>query len=436
MSDGLRQAHDDHHRAGLRGSCARSPLPPGRPLALQALRTALAWRTALFCLVLTGASLAATSAQAYPWMIRHKYSACGMCHLDPSGGGLLTEYGREEGDLVLRTEYVAPSDEGSQEPSSTAGFLWGAFDLPEGLLLGGSFRGMVLAVKPQGTPTDVRLVAMQADLRAGLKLDVFRAGGSLGYAHTGALAASLTHRDKHNLVSREHWLGVALDDNSIWLRAGRMNLPFGVRNIEHTLWVRNATRTDINDNQQYGVAFAYVPGDVRLEVMGIVGNYQLNPDAFRERGYSGFVEWSPASGYAVGVSSMLTSTLLDTRTRTTLIRQAHGAFARASPWDPLVLMLEANALINSPAAASTTPGFVGVLQADYEPVQGLHAMATGELLQDPEPGATPSAGGWLGLAWFFLPHADARVDGGLQSVATPTQARRVLSLIGQLHFYL
>ena len=63
-------------------------------------------------------------------------------------------------------------------------------------------------------------------------------------------------------------------------------------------------------------------------------------------------------------------------------------------------------------------------------------MATGEVLQDAQSRAKPSFGGWLGLAWFFVPHADVRVDGGLQRVATPAQSTRVLSLVAQLHFYL
>jgi hypothetical protein len=170
--------------------------------------------------------------------------------------------------------------------------------------------------------------------------------------------------------------------------------------------------------------------------MGIVGNFQVNPDAYRERGYSGYLDWSPASGYSLGISSLLTSALLDITTKTTLIRQAHGLFARLSPADPLVIMAEANVLVNSPAGASTSAGVAGVLQADVEPVQGFHAMATGELLQNATTAATPSFGGWLALSWFFAPHVDIRADGGIQSVAAAGQASRVLTLLGQLHFYL
>jgi hypothetical protein len=32
-------------------------------------------------------------AQAYPRMIRRDYTGCATCHVDPSGGDVLTEYG-------------------------------------------------------------------------------------------------------------------------------------------------------------------------------------------------------------------------------------------------------------------------------------------------------------------------------------------------------
>lgn len=99
---------------------------------------------------------------------------------------------------------------------------------------------------------------MRADLGAQLKVDKFRASATVGYQRQQS--ASLAQRawvtgasESGNIVSREHWLGLDLSDE-ILLRAGRLNLPFGLRNIEHTSFVRAATRTDINQSQQHGVS--------------------------------------------------------------------------------------------------------------------------------------------------------------------------------------
>lgn len=373
-------------------------------------------------------------AGAYPWMIRHEYTGCGMCHADPMGGGVLTEYGRAQGELLLRMPYGSGDEE--MDPGTISGFAWGAFTPPEWLLLGGSFRGLGVSSKSEGADAQRRFVQMQADLRAVVQVDSFRAGGSLGYMHEGALYSRITHREKDNLVSREHWAGMSLKDDSILVRAGRMNLPFGVRSIEHTAWIRKVTRTDINDGQQHGVAAAYSGESVRGEVMAILGNFQMNPDDFRERGYAGFVEWTPAQRLALGFESLVTSSLLDLQDGVTTLRQAHGAYVRAAPWQPLVLTLEGSSLIKSPAGASTVLGYVGSLQGDYEIYQGLHGILMGELKNDGSLGSRPALGGWVSAAWFFAPHVDLRLDSIIRNEPTLDSSATSYTLLMQLHAYL
>src|SRR5262245_10156778 len=113
-------------------------------------------------LVLLAAVFWSSSASAFPFMIRHQFAGCVPCHADPSGGGLLTEYGRAQGDLLMRMRYGAPA---GQEPSKTAGFAFGV-PLPDWLLLGGAFRNAVLVSKLPAQPVAARFIEMQTDLRA------------------------------------------------------------------------------------------------------------------------------------------------------------------------------------------------------------------------------------------------------------------------------
>src|SRR5689334_4616389 len=93
-------------------------------------------------------SLWSRQALAYPWMIRHEYPACAQCHLDPSGGGPLSAYGRGMGEVLLKTRYGArPAGEESAEPGPAAKFLWGAVKLPAFLDFGGSFRVAAMSDK-------------------------------------------------------------------------------------------------------------------------------------------------------------------------------------------------------------------------------------------------------------------------------------------------
>jgi hypothetical protein len=386
-------------------------------------------------------------AHAYPWMIRHEYQGCVPCHADPSGAGLLTEYGRAMGENVMRTRYGSkPPD----EPASYARFLWGV-PTPDWLLLGGSVRNGVQFLKEPGQPVQCShfndsgcaFLQMEADLKAQITVSRFRAYGSLGYMHQGAQYAQLTTRAEDNLVSREHWIGVDLgDDKQFLLRAGRIDIPFGIRNDEHDLLVRSTqtTRTNINESQQYGVAF-YASGEkARGEVMAVLGNYQLTPDVFRERGYAGYVEFNLAQKVGAGISSLVTYAGQDVVMQTVhTVRQVHGLFTRASPHEMVVLLAEADATINT-STTGTIPGAIAMLQLDLEPTQGLHLIGTGEaMVQGDLPAAISPSGraasydGWAGVLWFFAPHCDARFDFVASSVLNGGVSYYALP---QLHFYL
>jgi hypothetical protein len=413
-------------------------------------------------------------AHAYSWMIRHGYSGCTTCHADPSGGELLTPYGRAQSDLLLRTRYGAPTqsdtssksdsfdsfddDEasgkaGKQEeakpaedsgPSESAGFLFGLVKEPEWLLLGGSYRHAFLL------DDGFRQFPMQADLWAHVVVDRFHAAGSLGVArvrvgspHTRAAQITTNQGDEFNLLSRTHWVGYDIGANrEVMVRAGRLNLPFGIRIPEHTMWVRENTRTDRESDQQHGIAVAWNSSELRGEVMGIAGNYQINPDRYRERGYSAYVETTSLEPVAVGASSLLTFAEADqvTLDQKSTARGAHGLFMRAKVSQPLVVFVEADALHTS----RRDLGYVGFVQADLELVQGFHLGVTGEI-QDQgyirntnadgtdvtrEPGlGKPRLGGWATLDWFFLPHLEVRVDGILRQDSG-------FAAIGQLHMFL
>ena len=164
--------------------------------------------------------------------------------------------------------------------------------------------------------------------------------------------------------------------------------------------------------------------------MGIAGNFQVSPDAHRERGFSGYVEFALAKNLALGVSSLVTH---DIYLRVPNTRQAHGAFLRYAPWPLLVVLAEADFLAQSPTGSPSRRGLASMVQADVEAWQGLHFMLTGETY---DPGASGiSYGGWLSAVWFFGPHLDIRADLIRSSDVFGNQRTPVLAYMGQLHAY-
>lgn len=314
--------------------------------------------------------------------------------------------------------------------------LLGAVELPEELLLGGDVRAALLARSAADQPIDARGILMTADLGAGVVLDRFRAQGTLGFASDGAFAATIVGNEEARLVSRTHFVGVDLgEDHEFLLRAGRMNLPFGLRIIEHTSWVRSSTRTDINAAQQHGVALSYSGDSLRGEAMFIAGNFQVRPDDYRERGYSAFLEYALSERATLGVSSLITHAQLDAVAGTPLWRQAHGLFARYSPAPFVVLSAESDFLVHSQPIHNAY-GLASLFEADFEPTQGLHFITMLEA-QDRDAGALGlSLGASTGVLWFIAPHADVRVDGSLQRIAVPGGSVLGEAVLAQAHIYL
>jgi hypothetical protein len=403
---------------------------------MRSLRALVLSLVALMAVVLSVLVATEGAAHAYPWMLRHEYTGCSQCHVDPSGAGLMTLYGRAQSEVLLRTHYRG--GEGDIDPE-LGGFVFGLVPLPEqGIRAQVDGRALLLHVSPPApAPAVNRVILMQADAQVGLELPSVRASLSVGYAHEGALPASVLGGLNDRVVSRQHWAGYAFgEDKQFLVRAGRMNLPFGVRVLEHTLWVRSATRTDINAAQQHGAAFSYTSEKLRAEAMAVLGNFQLAPRALREHGYAAYAEWAAAPTLAVGVSSLILHTDYDLEERVATFRQAHGAFVRALPWKPVVILAEADLLASSPKRRVIQVGATGMVQLDIEVLQGVHGIVTGELL-DREVARNPvSYGGWLSAQWFLLPHVDLRVDAIAQSLADQGSRIEVLSLLGQVHAFL
>ncbi|HVR21361.1 MAG TPA: hypothetical protein VMS65_16725 [Polyangiaceae bacterium] len=384
------------------------------------------------CVLLTTAR-----ADAYTWMIRHAYNGCGVCHADPSGGEVLTPYGRAQSDLLLRMRYDGKSAD-QVEPGKASNFL-GFLETPPNVMLGGSTR---LASTLKGG--EYRFFPMQLDLYGQFRFGDFFFGGSVGLSkvpagspHARAAQVTTGQGDSYNMISRNHYVGMDFAEQKFTLRAGRLNLPFGVRIPEHTLWVREVTRTDRESDQQDGVALAYNSDIAHAEGMAILGNYQINPDEFRERGYTFFFELLAAERWAFGVSSLYTYAKRDRLSlETNIARGAHGVSTRVAIADPFALLAEMDLLTDS----TRDLGYVGFLQGDYEVVQGLHGLLTGEVMDQgyPKNGENlkvekaagqgkPQFGTWISAQWFFLPHMDIRVDAIVRSEFT---------LLTQFHAFL
>jgi hypothetical protein len=390
-------------------------------------------------------TLAARSAHAYAWMIRHSFSECGGCHVDPMGGETLTGMGRATGQTLLASDF------GGEAPSRAAMFLYGVPE-PDNLRLGGSFRALSIYDFDTNNP---RVFPMQMDFYGAVIAGRFVLAGSIGasrasdrYEHSSkAKLVGNIEDEGFIMVSRNHWLGYKFTDD-LMVRAGRINLPFGIRTPDHTMWVRSETVTDRESDQQHGASIVYSSGHFRGELLGSIGNLQMDQE-FRGYGYSGYLEYSVDPDLALGVSSMLLYQQKDPLTvreqittyQRAVLRHAHGVTARYSPFQDLVVLAEADLMKKS----GNGIGYVGFATADFEFFKGLHFALTGEVLNRGKPypedlgeverevegpgRGNTRLGLWGTINWFLLPHLDLRFD-------VVVRGARATMLQSQLHFYL
>lgn len=165
-------------------------------------------------------SLYGWNARAYPEMIRYQYNNCSACHVAPSGGGLLTSYGRSLSSEVLSTW-------GSEKE---AGFLHGLVDresLEEWLLVGGDVRA-VQVHKENDVMKTGRFIKMQADVSLGLAREKWALVATIGDLDD----------DNWNPYSTSYY-GMIRPSDEVSLRAGRFMPQYGVYSKDHIAFVRS-----------------------------------------------------------------------------------------------------------------------------------------------------------------------------------------------------
>ena len=162
-------------------------------------------------------------AGAYPeFQFSTGNSRCNLCHVSPTGGGLLTDWGRDESaDTISR--------------GGNGDFLYGLYDEPEWIQLGADFRLAALA-RSDTAPARTAVFPMQGDLYA-----LLRSGAWKLYAAIGPRAQARNIERPSvasRLVSREHYLMYQPSGKNYYVRAGRFLAPFGLRSEDHTRYIR------------------------------------------------------------------------------------------------------------------------------------------------------------------------------------------------------
>jgi hypothetical protein len=319
-----------------------------------------ALRTAALIVVSLGLWLAPGRAAAYPQYVFKGYGGCGACHHGATGGGLANRWGRESLDTSFGGDGLGPLNDELAAGESTA----------LKLDLGADVRLMPIVGTDGDGSLGPTVIPMLVEVGGALS-----AGRWLAY---GAVTPRKLEGSGPSYVvfSREHWLGYRASDQ-FQVRVGRLVLPFGLRQPDHTQYVREDFGLDKYD-QSYSTEVDFSGKQWSVYGNIFVGDLANEPAPRQDLGLVLTAQHEFTSGAALGVSAL--GSVSEARTR-----GAGSLFGRA----PL--------------------GGAAYALADVA-VQHLDA-ADGD-------GKLSSVAEYLRLGWFAQPALDLYLEAGHRALLT------------------
>jgi hypothetical protein len=206
----------------------------------------------LVAAMVAGSALCTRSAVAEPIFISRQYARCTNCHYSPTGGGLLTPYGRSLSRQELSTMGRSPA---GAQPGKEEKSLYGVLgDTLGPVQVGIDVRPSHLNVDFPGGSSALNLL-MTADLLAAYRRGDWTIYGELGRepapaGSTGAPGAQPASQGA-KIASYEHWVSYR-PEHGIGFRVGRFLPAYGVRLADHTAFTRADLGFDAYD-QVYAV---------------------------------------------------------------------------------------------------------------------------------------------------------------------------------------
>ena len=221
-------------------------------------------------------ALLAGTAAAEPTFLSRQYPRCTNCHFSPTGGGLLTPYGRSLSREELSTFGRSPL---SSPPGREQQFLFGALgDALGPVSLGVDLRPAHLDVESEGFES-TRDFLMNADLTAAAAVGRWTFYGQVGRQPRGSDA---------RVASFEHWVSFKAG-SGLGVRAGRFLPAYGVKLADHTSFNRASLDLD-NNRQVYGLELSFTGARHLVQVSAGPG-FADSVDEARLRAFTATARW-------------------------------------------------------------------------------------------------------------------------------------------------
>ena len=320
--------------------------------------------------------LISSNAFAYPEMIRHHYVNCLACHESPSGGGLLTPYGR-----TLSSELLSTWGDVKE-----ARAFYGAIDQPflkKWFNAGGDLRAVQFHLKNAQTKED-KFIRMQTGLETAFKYENIKFVSFFG------------KQEADNMV-RGKFLRYFLQYQAmdqLTVRAGKFIPNFGINIAEHIWATRDALGFDEGSERE------------QVEAMwsgeqwnsSITYSKQVRSDEIPkiEKAFNAQVNYSFLDSYRVGGDLWLGDQEGDSR-------QIYGVHALLGFTKKIYYLTE----FDYQKGFDKHNGLYHFSKFGYEFIKGLHVIAIEDYQKSNlSDGLTLANSYGAGFEWYPRPHFD------------------------------
>jgi len=314
------------------------------------------------------------TAFGFPSNIRKGYNNCQTCHVSPSGGGVVTKYGKNTSESFMAT-WSYPGESGP---------LYGLYELPDWLDIGGDIRQVEIKSKSQGQEFHLKFL-MQLDYESALHLSK-----SVTFVTSGGTYAGLWQR-------RRSYLLLTLSQMAS-IRLGKFFPAYSLMIDDHTKLFRRALGYD-QGSESYNIEWSVRSQEGEIFVTKVLGS-EVDLD-FKQ---TGEVRQKPTGdeGLVVRLTKYLTKTLqlgssFYSLTSSGVAKEAAGVFGLWGSSKKSYHMMSIDR-IRDAATGNTDSLFY---RYGWVLFQGFHLKFDGQYLKS-EQSKTNQYG--MALQWLPRPH--------------------------------
>lgn len=343
--------------------------------------------------------LVAQGLWAFPEMIKHGYVNCTACHVSPSGGGVLNQYGRN-----LSAELISTWSYKGEE-----GILHGAVDtskVDEWLAIGGDYRGVQVHTDYTQKSTGVNKVdGRWINMQIGFEIGIIQPKWSV-----------VTFVGEYKLEDPQHLNQIEAEVNRFYalykptdelnFKVGRFQPNFGINLPDHNLSTR--LRLGMGSLSVRGGNFS-VEDKNTAEVFWLGEEYNFTLAGYRIRkeltddGDKGLTYTASkvfGERYKIGIQGLREKSDVNEKR----IFGVTGHLGWNDRWSTLV---EYDRVVNKPAGFGDTTGVAFVHRTGYEAFKGFQVLVLNDYYQSNiDNGATKTYRVGPGAIWYPRPHFD------------------------------